>query len=195
MSRITTILLTFLLVLTSTAFAQSEAESIHEALVFQQKNTNQTIEVKVGDRIQVLEKVAESSPLTGEVVSLEENGLEIFVKNSGKKYAIDLRQIDAISTYHNKGGVSTGAIALIATGSVMTGVFFILTLATIPFIMYGGAAIFVFMLLCFLGGLGMLWAGIRRKKKRTPQILLKLWEWRLVFKKKVLVKKKVNTTR
>lgn len=195
MSRITTVLLTFLFLLTSTAFAQTEAEGTHEALVFQQKNTDKRVEVRVGDKIQVLEKVEKNTPLTGEVVSLQENGLEIFVKNSGKKYAVDLRQIDAISTYHQKGGSESGTIALIVVGSVMSAVFLILTAATIPFIMYGGAGIFILMLLCFLGGLAMLWAGIRRKKRRTPQILLKLWEWRLVLKKKVLVKKKVNTTR
>lgn len=185
MNRILILLTALLFISNTPLLSQTEAEGTTEALVFQQKEGPKKISVQPGDRLRVHQNEDRANDVVGEVVAIHENSLEIFTKSTGKKYIVDLRQVEGLSSPRAR----TNSTGLIISGATLSILFLISAFLSASTTAFFGPVLFLFSVAFFLVGLALLLAGLSRRN-RMPKILLKLWTWRLVRKRKVIVKKK-----
>lgn len=181
-------LLFFILFIVPTAQAQTEAQAAEEILVLKHKENDKTFEIKKGERIIIPEQDGGRPGIKGNVVSFTETGFVLYDRRKKQSHNIDLNQTATLSTGNGKGKRAGGILLLIWGVWSLVGSLGILILAAILSGFF--AAIIALIVLSFLFSLGLMALGIWLITKSASRIVLKYWTWKLVRKRRVIIKKK-----
>ncbi len=178
----------FLLLFTSTAFAQTEAQALEEVMIFEKENTNKKVEIRVNDFVTIPRKPGGQPAYRGQVKSLTPNGFELLNEKSGEIRDINLNELESIHLGIRSGRTILGAI-LLAFGLLLgvvggVAVLIILALAAATASQIGGLFVIPILALFMIVGGAFLIAN------SNPKVRLRNWKWRLVRIKRVFIKRK-----
>lgn len=186
--RQTLALITLLLLSFQIGMAQTEAQASEEVMVFEKENTNRRIEVRVNDEIGIPGQKGRQSIFRGHVKRLKPNGFELINKKSGEIRHVNLNELESIHLGRRNDRTIIGAL-LLALGLAVSVIGGIVSLLLIAIAAITAAQIGGLILIPILG-LAMVVIGAILIGNGNPRIKLRIWKWRLVRIKRVLIKRK-----
>ena len=178
--------LLFLASINHWGIAQTEAQSVQDVLIFQEKNGEKTIEFEPGDRVVVFNQNLTKDSIKGKLLSFSRDTLQVMNLKTKSKQMIVLDEIRGLSP----NDANAGAIVMIALSGpfLLLGMLFgIIAVALIGFV---ELTFFIIPIVFVAVGILLLALGIRWLKVLKAKILLKLWTRRHVRRKQIRIKRK-----